>query len=219
MKRSAVKFPTVSKEIAILAEPGSTFGEAIADLMSQLQHMFVDNGVRSFCLIGDDRKIGVSVVAANVATSFAQSGHRTILVETNLSSPRVAEMFGLDPSRPGLSEWILGKDGAAAWSTYMQVAGPNLIVVPAGAETREGRAQLPAAMPQIVNELSRVFDIVICDAPPMTERAGAIAVANAVERTIIVARANQSRLQSLLDFQLMMERHRGVVGGCVYMEY
>lgn len=209
----------VTKELVVLLEPDSQTAKKFLSVTAQLQHMHVDASVRSFCFISDRRNSGATVVAANVAAGFALSGQRTILLETNFRSPRLSEMFGLAAAKPGLSDWLIGMGGIHAWSFYMQPVYPNLVIMPAGTALREGEALHATELRHLIIELSRTFDIVICDAAPMSDISGTLAVVAAVERTIIVARANQTEMSSLMNFQDLVTKCGGVLGGSVYLDY
>lgn len=219
-KRAAWSYPThVAGELAVMVAPGSATAERMASVASQLQHMHVDLGVRSFCFIGDDKKVGTTVVAANVAAAFAMSGQRTILVETNLRSPRIASMFGISKTKPGLSEWLAGLGDVQSWAGYMQPAYPNLMVMTAGDALKEGEAYLATELRGLILEMSRMFDVVICDCAPMSDVSGTLAVVAAVERTVIVARANKTRLNALIAFQDVVKKCGGVIGGSVLLDF
>lgn len=218
--RAAWTLPTkIVRELSVILEPTSPFSRALQAVASQLQHMYVDNGVRSFCFIGDAKKTGTSVVAANVAAAFALSGQRTILVETNFRSPRAAQMFGLDGDRPGLSDWMIGGNDSAAWSNYMQPVYPGLMLMPAGTAIKDSEGVMATELRHLILELSRMFDVVVCDTAPMSDVAATLAAVSAVERTVVVARANHTRLNALFDFQKLVEECGGQLGGTVYLEF
>lgn len=219
-KRTTWNYPThVTGELAVMVSPGSEPAQRFSSIASQLQHMHIDSGVRSFCFIGDDRKVGTTVVAANVAAAFAMSGQRTILVETNLRSPRVASMFGIEKTRPGLSEWMAGLGDIQSWAGYMQPVYPNLMVMTAGDALKEGEAYLATELRGLILEMSRMFDVVVCDCAPMSNVSGTLAVVAAVERTIMVARTNRTRLNALVAFQDVVKNCGGVIGGSVLLEF
>ncbi len=132
----------VAKELTVILDPAAPVSRALQSVTSQLQHMYVDAGVRSFCFIGDIPRSGTTVVAANVAASFAMNGSRALLIETNFRSPRLAKMFGLDATRPGLSDWLAGIGNVDSWTGFMQLAYPGLVVIPAGNALKEGEAML-----------------------------------------------------------------------------
>lgn len=218
--RAPWTLPTkIVRELSVILEPTSPFSRALQGVASQLQHMYVDNGVRSFCFIGDAKKTGTSVVAANVAAAFALSGQRTILVETNFRSPRAAQMFGLEGERPGLSDWMIGANDSAAWSSYMQPVYPGLMLMPAGTATKDSESVMATELRHLILELSRMFDVVICDTAPMNDVASTLAVVSAVERTVVVARANYTRLNALFGFQKLVQECGGQLGGTVYLEF
>jgi protein-tyrosine kinase len=218
--RAGWRFPErITKELAVLVDQGSRFTQSVNAVAAQIQHMYVDNGIRSFCFIGDERLIGTTVVAANAAAAFALGGARTILLETNLRAARLCGMFGLDARKPGLSEWLAGIGDTGNWSGYMQPAYPNLMVMCAGNAGAEGEAAMAIELRHAVIELTRMFDVVICDAAPMSDVAGALPVVAAVERTVIVARANKTKLKSLFGFQEVVRQCGGQIGGTVYLDF
>jgi Mrp family chromosome partitioning ATPase len=159
------------------------------------------------------------VVAANVAAAFAMSGQRTILVEANLRSPRLASMFGIDKAKPGLSEWMAGLGDVQSWAGYMQPAYPNLMVMTAGNALKESEAYLATELRGLIVEMSRMFDVVICDCAPMSDVSGTLAVVAAVERTIMVARTNQTRLNALFAFQDVVKNCGSVIGGSILLDF
>lgn len=219
-KREQWSYPTeVACELAVMVAPTSLFARAVLPVVSQLQHMYVDVGVRSFCFISDTPGSGTTVVAANAATAFAISGLRTVIVDTNFNNPRLADMFGLDAARPGLAELLMGVGDPGVWSSYMQPAYPNLIVIPAGIGVKDAKAIMATELRQFVLELSRMFDVVICDAAPMSDLAGTLAVVSAVERAVIVVRAHKTRLKSLHAFQNIVKQCDGQIGGTVYLDF
>ncbi len=209
----------VSAELAVIVAPASPTAKKMLSIASQLQHLHVDMGVRSFCFVGDDRGVGTTVVAANVAAAFAISGQRTMLLEANFRTPRVAPMFGLDAAAPGLSEWLAGLGDTSNWSGYMQPAYQNLVVMPAGQSLSEGEPYLPTELRHLMIEMSRMFDVVICDAAPMADVTGSLAAAVAAERSIVVARAHQTRMKALLAFQDLIKQSGGAIGGTVYLDF
>ncbi len=64
-----------------------------------------------------------------------------------------------------------------------------------------------------------MFDVVVCDAAPMSEVSSTLAVVSTVERTVIAARANKTRLKALLEFQETVRQCGGQVGGVVYLDF
>lgn len=209
----------LSRELVTILEPESKAAREIASIVSQIQHMHVDAGVQTFCFLADESGRGTSVVAANVAAIFAQRGKRAILLDLNFSAPRLGEMFGLDPSKPGLADWLVRAGAALSWTAYAQPAYPNLVVMPVGKAVKEGLPFLASDLRPLILDMSRAFDIVICDAPPVSDVAGMLAAVSAVERSILVARANATKIHRLLEFQELVKQCGATLGGAVYLDF
>jgi Flp pilus assembly CpaE family ATPase len=213
------QFPThVTRELAVMVDAGSPLAQSVFAITSQIQHRHRDFGVRSFCFIADRPQSGVTVIAANVAAAFATTGQRVALIETNFDTPRLAAMLGLERSPCGLSEW-LSDLGATGWAGYLQPAYPNLLVMSAGQSTNQASALLATRLRTLILELSRMFDVIICDAPPMNSGASALSVVSAVERTVVVARANQSGVKALVQFEDTVKQCGGTLGGTLYVDF
>lgn len=209
----------VSRELVALLEPGSKGAREMGSIASQIQHMHVDARVQTFCFVADESGRGTSAVAGNVAAMFAQRGKRTILLDLNFNAPRLGDMFGLDTKKLGLADWLAGAGASLTWAAYAQPAYPNLVVMPVGQAVKEGLPFLASDLRPLILEMSRAFDIVICDAPPVSDVAGVLAAVSAVEKVILVARAHATKVNRLLEFQELVKQCGGALGGAVYLDF
>jgi len=207
-----------SPEIVVLRNPLSHAAEAIRSIQSQLQRQFIDRGVRSFAIVGDDAKCGASLIAANIAVACAQAGRRTALVDANLKDPQQCDIFGFDPSDPGLAEWLTASDFRVNRSQYGFQRFPNLAVIPAGRAGAHEPLQNPRLV-AVIAQLSRIFDAVIYDAPPASDLANALAIAGAVERTFLVGREHRTRVATLQQLHSLVEQCHGKVEGIILSRF
>ena len=208
----------ISREIAVLVEPLSRAADAIRSVQSRLQRQFLDQGIRSFALVGDADNRGTSLVAANLAVAFAQTGCRTILLDAKFIRPRQAELFCLSPQQHGLADWLATDQPPYDGAGYGYPALPNLIVVPAGQQSAADLLQQPKLV-SIMSQLSRLFDVVIFDAPPATDLANCIAVTAGAERTIIVARLHETALRTVRQLESLVEQCHGKVEGIILSRF
>jgi Mrp family chromosome partitioning ATPase len=207
-----------SPEIVVLRNPLSHAAEAIRSVQSQLQRQFIDRGIRSFAIVGDDSKCGSSLIAANIAVSCAQAGRRTALVDANLKDPQQFEIFGFSPSDPGLAEWLMCSDFRVNRNKYGHQSFPNLTVIPAGLADAHEPLQNPRLV-AVIAQLSRIFDAVIYDAPPASDLANALAIAGAVERTFLVGREHRTRVSTLQQLHSLVEQCHGKVEGVILSRF
>jgi capsular exopolysaccharide synthesis family protein len=108
---------------------------------------------------------GKSLVASNLALSFAESGYRTLLIDGDARRGELHRTFGVE-RRPGLLDYLVGElalDGLLRTTTH-----PQLQLITSGSRKRNAPELLGTArMRELVETMRERFDVVIVDSPPM----------------------------------------------------
>jgi Mrp family chromosome partitioning ATPase len=170
---------------------------------------------------------GKTLIAANLAATFARGGSRVLLIDSDLHRPRLHRIFRVDRS-PGLTEWLQADDAPAvpAYSLYPGATRPGvhpsaqirkstverLSLLTAG-EARPGASELlePARLRHRLHEMQTHFDVILLDSPPVLVSADAATLAASADGVIMVVRAgNTDRGAAELAFQRL-----GSAGGRV----
>lgn len=131
---------------------------------------------------------GKSLIASNLALSFAEAGARTLLIDGDIRRGDLATTFGT-PKRPGLIEYLEGT-ALIAEVLHPTASHPSLTIMPAG--TRRRRAPELLATPrlnQLLAQMSTEYDVVIVDSPPLGAGFDAYALATATGNMALVMRA------------------------------
>jgi len=136
---------------------------------------------------------GKSLVASNLALSFAEGGWRTVIVDGDLRRGQLNATFDL-PSGPGLIEYL---EGTSLLGEILQgTSHENLALVATGAKHRRGPELLGTPrMQQLVQALLAEFDAVIVDSPPLGAGTDAYALGAATTNVALVLRRAVSNLQ------------------------
>ena len=127
---------------------------------------------------------GKSTMAAALAVSAASAGMRTVLVDADVRFSSVSTMFGMRRDE-GLAD-VLG--GGAPWRSVLR-DHPQLPLAIMGS----GSALLPepdavgsTKFAALVADLSRNFDLVILDSPPVLAVSDALVLGRCADATILV---------------------------------
>ncbi|MES2523935.1 MAG: polysaccharide biosynthesis tyrosine autokinase [Gemmatimonadota bacterium] len=130
---------------------------------------------------------GKSLIASNLALSFAEAGSRTLLVDGDIRRGELAKTFAVS-QKPGLVEYL---DGTALISEVLHPATshPNLTVMPAGARRRRAPELLATPrLNQLLNQMSAEYDVVVVDSPPLGAGFDAYALSTATGNMALVLR-------------------------------
>jgi non-specific protein-tyrosine kinase len=197
------------------SRPRSQLAEAVRSLRTSVEFLGLDEPVRRIVVTSPGPGDGKSTVAANLAAAYAQAGHKTVLVSADLRRPRLEAIFGVAPGTHGLTEVVAattthaatsfkgngnGKsdDGKAALITRQRRSAvtkavratnvENLWVLPAGT-TPPNPAELLGSKrtEQVLDDLSRLADIVIIDTPPVLAVTDAVVLAGKADGVLLVA--------------------------------
>ena len=131
---------------------------------------------------------GKSLIASNLALSFAESGARTLLIDGDIRRGELAKTFGIN-SKPGLVEYL---DGTALIAEVLNptASHANLTIMPAGARRRRAPELLATPrLNQLINQMASEYDVVVVDSPPLGAGFDAYALATATGNMALVMRA------------------------------
>jgi polysaccharide biosynthesis transport protein len=129
---------------------------------------------------------GKSLIASNLALSFAEGGWRTVIIDADTRRGELNNTFD-SPATPGLVDYLEGT--ALLADVLYPTRHDNLTIVPCG--TRHRRAPELLATPrmqQLVAALSAEFDAIIIDTPPLGAGTDAYAIGTACGQLALVLR-------------------------------
>ena len=146
--------------------------------------------------------------AAGLATAIAASGRYVVLVDADMRGGRLPALFGLKPEGPGFAAMIEGEH--VDLETALLPAGkrwPGLRILPAGEGSERGLDLLePVRVETALQEILREADVIVIDAPPITEYGDAVAIAGAVNVVLLTVRMGRSRQDRLSEAQAILAR-------------
>jgi capsular exopolysaccharide synthesis family protein len=179
-------------------------------------------GAKSIVVTSTHSGEGKSATVANLAVVLAGAGKRVTLVSADLRRPRLHEFF-LRDGRVGLSD-VLGRgialDAAIQEVTLLSSAAKDLSAVSlrlvSSGPVPDDPAELlgSGAMRMVIEDLERVSDIVLIDAPPVLPVTDAPVVAAMTKNVLLVIGPNSATRGSVVSARQQLERVGArIVGG------
>jgi receptor protein-tyrosine kinase len=159
---------------------------------------------------------GRSLLAAELAIAFAQTGRPTLLVDADLRRPRQHSLFGTD-NRQGLSQAI-----ASATEPYLHsVHGlPQMSLLTAGAIPSNPLELLSSSgFASMVDDWRNNFEFVVIDTAPVMHFSDALAVANLVGRVLALSRAQHTPYKDMQDMLRRLSATRSQILGAVISHF
>lgn len=209
----------VSDELIVLTDPVGGRAESLRLLRTQIIAQHIKPGRRALALVAPIEGAGCSYLAANLAASLSQIGTKTLLIDANMRSPRVDQIFGLDPNGPGLSSYLSLQVSRPERIVHANVL-PNLSVIAAGPPVARPQELLSSArFRDGMNMLLREYDIALFDTPPANSCADALSVAGAIGYALIVARRDRTFFTDVTTLSHQLAAARCNVIGSVLSEF
>jgi capsular exopolysaccharide synthesis family protein len=204
---------------AALPAPGSsdgpltTYDEAIRTIRSSVMLTDFDQRIKTLLFTSATAGEGKSTTASHLAYANAEQKQRTLLIDCDLRRPSQHRMYGIGLGL-GLSNVL---NGELSWrEAVMQAQGnPYLNVMTAGAPNRRAADLLGSAIGAMLEEISREFDLVILDAPPLLGFAETLQIASAADGVVLVTRAGETNRKAVAAAVSTLHHLRSNVVGLV----
>ncbi len=195
-----------------LSQPRSAAAEAYRSLRTNLMFSSVENPLQTLLLTSAAKHDQKSITLSNLAVTFAQSGHKTILVDADLRQPRQHTIWDVSGSR-GLSSMMLD-DSAVHEPPVLDTAVDGLQLLTAG-ELPPNPADLLSGkrMDEIIAALKARADYVLFDSPPILAATDAALLGIKLDGALLAVRAGSTRRDHTAQARQALQRvHVRVVG-------
>ncbi|MDX2075684.1 MAG: CpsD/CapB family tyrosine-protein kinase [bacterium] len=188
-----------------LTNPQSAIAEAYRTLRTNLMFYSTDKPLHTILITAVSAPEDKSEVVANLAVTFAQSGHKTILVDADLRRPSQHTLWGVSGER-GLTTMITDT-ATLANPPLVATSVENLSLLPSGA-----LPPIPAdvlsnqRMSEIIGVLKARADYILFDAPPLLSATDASLLASKLDGVVLAVKAGKTRRDHLSQAQQTLAR-------------
>lgn len=167
----------------------------------------------TFAMVSSNAGEGKTTTLSNLAYVFAQAGYSTLMVDADLRRPRLARYAELK-SDVGLSNYLAG--GKELKEVIFQTSVPNLYLMPSGPIPADPSGMIGSfRMEQLIAEVSKRFDVVLFDSPPVLGVSDASLLVSKADATLLVLQPRKMPLKALLRTKSLIQNAGGQLMGLI----
>jgi len=167
--------------------------EAFRSIRMSLAHSFDSTGPIALTISSPSPGDGKSLIASNLALSFAEAGYRTVLVDGDIRRGGLHSTFGVE-RRPGLVDHLAGDVSLGA--ILRPATHPLLTLIPCGSRKHLGPELLGSVrMRELMDQLKRDYQVIIMDSPPLGAGIDPFVLATVAGHLAVVLRAGETDRQ------------------------
>lgn len=196
----------VESNLAVFQKPKSALAEAFRSIRSSLQFMYKKQnlaGSKTLMLTSSISGEGKTFCTINIATVFALSEKKTIIVGLDLRKPKIFGDFNLD-NNSGVVNYLIGQKTTDEIIQKTEI--PYLDVITSGPiPPNPAELLLSDSMEELLNDLKTRYDYIILDTPPVGLVSDALELAPFCDVILYVVRQNVTKKGML---HLVNDKHK-----------
>jgi len=176
-------------DFVVELKPTASVSEAFKALRTRIQYSKLEEKpLKSILITSTIPSEGKTIVAVNLAGSFAQAGKNTLLLDCDLRKPRIHNIFKTE-RYPGLSDYLF--NNVKFEDIIRKAKMDNLSYVTSGTIPPNPSEILGSVqMQQFLKKLEEFYEIIIIDSPPFISVTDSEILFNITDGTILVARSH-----------------------------
>ena len=191
----------LNKEITNLAvfdRPKSSLSESFRAIRSSLQFLYKSqhvDGAKTLMITSSVSGEGKTFCSINIATVFALSEKKTVIVGLDLRKPRLFDEFNLT-NKVGIVNYLIKQKSIDEIINPTQI--PFLDVIVSGPiPPNPAEMILSEGMGELISELKKRYDYIILDTPPVGLVSDSLELAQYCDVTLYIVRQNFSKKEMI----------------------
>jgi len=167
--------------------------ESFRSIRLSLAHCFNAGDPIIFTVSSPSPGDGKSLVASNLALSFAEAGYRTLLVDGDTRRGDLHRTFGTE-RRPGMLDHLAGH--ATLEQLLRETSHNGLTLITSGSRLHQGPELLGSArMAELMSLVRQRFNVIIVDSPPLGAGIDPFVLGSMTGNLLLVLRAGETDRQ------------------------
>ena len=206
---------TLKSELVVKDKPKSNISEDIRTIRTNLQFTSSTEDNKVLLMTSSVPGEGKSFISSNLATAFAQTGEKVLLIDCDLRLGRLHKIFNVSNNK-GLSQLLVGKNILECANYIQKTEIDNLYVIPRGVVPPNPSELLGSEnTKKLVKVLREKFDHIIFDGVPVTGLPDSLILSSVVDRTLIVSSYGYTKIDDLDNTKKALDKVNASIAGVV----
>ncbi|MEX1276499.1 MAG: polysaccharide biosynthesis tyrosine autokinase, partial [Bacteroidota bacterium] len=155
----------IDAHLITFSNPLSSIAESFRRLRTNVQYAQIDTPVQVLLVTSPNPAEGKSTTVSNLAIAFAQTGKKTLLIDTDLRKPSIHTEFGLK-TEPGICDLLFGNTREQEAIQHSVVEHLDILccgtIPPNPAEILGSQK-----MRDFLTAMKKKYDFILLDSPPV----------------------------------------------------
>jgi succinoglycan biosynthesis transport protein ExoP len=205
-----------TRDMYVHENPKSSIAECCRSLRTNILFSAADRELKTIAVCSANQREGKTTIVIYLGTTMAQSGQRTLLIDSDMRRPRLHKSTGVALT-PGLSNLLIGEEDYDNLIKPTEVK--DLFVLPCGpTPPNPAELLLTKRFEVVLGELQKRFDRIILDSPPIQPVTDAVVLSKRVDGVVLVVRASKTMRDELRRSARMIRDVGGSIVGVIVNE-
>lgn len=178
-------------DLAVYDKPKSALSESFRAIRSSLQYLYKQqklDGAKTLMITSSVSGEGKTFCTLNIATVFALSEKKTVIIGLDLRKPKLFDEFNLT-NEVGVVNYLIKQKTVDEIINHTQI--PFLDVITSGPiPPNPAEMIMSDGMKELIEELKQKYDYIILDTPPVGLVSDALELAQYCDVTLYIVRQN-----------------------------
>ncbi len=187
-----------STSLAVFEKPKSALSESFRAIRSSLQFLYKKqnvDGAKTLMITSSISGEGKTFCSINIATVFALSEKKTVIIGLDLRKPKLAAEFNLS-NEIGVVNYLIKQKTVDEIINHTHI--PYLDVILSGPiPPNPSEMIISEGMKELIEELKKKYDYIILDTPPVGLVSDALELAQYCDVTLYIVRQNFTKKEMI----------------------
>jgi tyrosine-protein kinase Etk/Wzc len=201
--------------ILAVEDPTDLSVEAFRGLRTSLRFGMLEKDSKVLAITSPSPGAGKSFCSVNLSTVTAQADQKVCLIDADLRRGELRKFFGRKKGEAGLAEYLTGSETLESVMKETEVEGLSFIST-GKYPPNPADLLLQPAFNELMDKLSKEFDLVVVDCPPVLAVTDPVVISRAASVTLLVARHSVTTQREMDAVKREVDAAHGQISGAIY---